>query len=127
MQKCVVDQLCQWRGALVILQVKGQSAVGPKNIDLMNHKDDLTETEVVVDLEFCILKFSLLVYLLVDFFLCDSTAIYSIHFIHFFLFAPSSGHLFQNSASLCWGVFGDPSDLSLWPLSHICLKKIILK
>lgn len=87
MQKCVVDQLCQWRGALVILQVKGQSAVGPKNIDLMNHKDDLTETEVVVDLEFCILKFSLLVYLLVDFFLCDSTAIYSIS-IFFFLLLP---------------------------------------
>lgn len=74
----------------MILQVKGQSAVGPKNhfdIDLMNHEDDLTETEVVVDLEFCILKFSLLVYLLVDFFLCDSTAIYSIS-IFFFLLLP---------------------------------------
>lgn len=124
MQKCVVDHPVSAERSFG--DTAGQRSIcsWAKNhfdIDLMNHEDDLTETEVVVDLEFCILKFSLLVYLLVDFFLCDSAAIYSIS-ISFF-FAPSSGHLFQNSASLCWGVFGDPSDLSLWPLSHICLKK----
>lgn len=96
MQKCVVDHPVSAERSFG--DTAGQRSIcsWDKNhfdIDLMNHEDDLTETEVVVDLEFCILKFSLLVYLLVDFFLCDSTAIYSIS-ISFF-FAPSSGHLFQ--------------------------------
>lgn len=117
MQKCVVDQLSVERS---FGDTAGQRSIcsWDKNhfdIDLMNHEDDLTETEVVVDLEFCILKFSLLVYLLVDFFLCDSTAIYSISI--FFFFCSFLWSFVPNSASLC---SGDPSDLSLWPLSHIC-------